>query len=100
MSAAAVWFVVDAEAITDIDLSAANTVRHRIKELSGRGVSSCFGRVSTYLLSDLKRHRITPLIGEGRVSATLHEAIEAIARVGAQIDRAENSGTAGPISKA
>jgi SulP family sulfate permease len=80
------WFVVDAEAITDIDLSAADTVRHLIEELSGKGVSLCFGRVAAYLLSDMKRHRIAALIGEGRVFATLHEALEAIAREGAQID--------------
>jgi MFS superfamily sulfate permease-like transporter len=71
------WFVVDAEAITDIDLSAADTVRQLIEELSDKGVSLCFGRVAAYLLSDLKRHRIAALIGEGRVFATLHEALEA-----------------------
>jgi sulfate permease, SulP family len=92
------WFVVDAEAITDIDLSAADTVRHLIEELSGKGVSLRFGRVSAYLLSDMERHHIAALIGEGRVSATLHEALEAIAREGAQIDPStENSGLGRPI---
>jgi hypothetical protein len=37
-----------------------------------------FARVSPYLRADMDRHRITTLIGEMRIFATLHEAIAAV----------------------
>ena len=57
--------VLDAEAISNVDLSAAQTVRRLLEELSGKGVSVVFGRVNPYLLADMRRHRIAELIGEG-----------------------------------
>ncbi len=72
------WFVVDAEAIADVDLSAAQTVHTLLEELSRKGVHVFFGRVNPYLLSDLRRHRIAAVIGEGRIFASLHEALDAI----------------------
>jgi high affinity sulfate transporter 1 len=80
------WFLVDAEAITDVDLSAAQSVRSLLEDLSHKGVSVLFGRVNPYLLSDMKRHRIAMLLGEDRIFATLHEALDAIRRDGAQLD--------------
>ncbi len=64
------WFVIDAEAIGDVDLSAAQTVDTLLEELSGKGVRVFFGRVNPYLLSDLRRHRIAAVIGEGRIFKT------------------------------
>jgi SulP family sulfate permease len=72
------WFLVDAEAIADIDLSAAQTVRRMIEGLTGKGVRVFFGRVNPYLLSDLRRHRIAAALGEGRIFPNLHEALDAI----------------------
>ena len=48
------WFVIDAEAIGDVDLSAAQTVRALLEELSRKGVQVLFGRVNRYLLSDMQ----------------------------------------------
>ena len=45
--------------------SRAQTVRKVLEELSGKGVGVVFGRVNPYLLADMRRHRITELIGEG-----------------------------------
>ena len=72
------WFLVDAEAIGDVDLSAAQTIRALLEELSRKGVRVFFGRVNPYLLSDIRRHRIAAVIGEGRIFASLHEALDAI----------------------
>jgi sulfate permease, SulP family len=76
------WFIVDAGAITDIDYSAAQSMRDLLGDLRSRGVCMVFARVNQYLRSDMDRHRITTVIGETRIFATLHEAI-ATARGGA-----------------
>ena len=72
------WFVVDASAITDIDYSAAQSVRDLIDELRRRGVQIVFARVSRYLRSDMDRHHITEAVSEKWIFATLHEAIAAL----------------------
>jgi SulP family sulfate permease len=72
------WFLVDAEAVADIDLSAAQTVRRLLEDLSSKGVRVFFGRVNPYLLSDLRRHRIAAALGAGRIFPNLHEALDAI----------------------
>jgi sulfate permease, SulP family len=69
------WFIIDAGPITDIDYSAAQSVRDLLEELSRKGVSIIFARVSPYLRSDMDRYRITTAVGETRIFATLHEAI-------------------------
>jgi SulP family sulfate permease len=73
------WFVIDASAITDIDYSAARSLRDLLDELTCRRIGVVFGRVSQYLRSDMDRHRITAAVGEARVFTTLHEAIAAVA---------------------
>jgi sulfate permease, SulP family len=70
-------FIVDAEAITDIDYSAAQSLRELLDDLAKRKVCMIFARVSPYLRSDLDRHRITAAIGKDRIFTTLHEAIAA-----------------------
>lgn len=69
------WLVVDAAAITDIDYSAAQTVRDLSAELSREGVGLVFGRVSPYLRADMDRHGITATLGASHVFTTLHEAL-------------------------
>lgn len=76
------WFVVDAGAITDIDYSAAQSIRDLLDELARRKVEMIFGRVNRYLRSDMDRHGITAAIGERRIFATLHEAMAAAGVVG------------------
>jgi len=72
------WLVVDAEAIADLDLSAARTVRTLLEDLSRKEVRVFFGRVNRYLLSDMKRHGVAAAIGEERIFASLHEALAAV----------------------
>ena len=68
--------VVDASAITDIDYSAARSIRELMEGLAKRGVTVVFGRVSPYLRSDMDRHGITTVVGPTRIFSTLHEALE------------------------
>jgi high affinity sulfate transporter 1 len=72
------WFVVDASAITDLDYSAARSLRDLCDELAQRGVRIVFGRVNQYLRADMDRHRITPVVGAARIFSTLHEALAAV----------------------
>ena len=71
------WFIVDAGAITDIDFSAAQSVRDLLDDLARQKVRMIFGRVNPYLRSDMDRHGVTAAIGETSIFATLHEAIAA-----------------------
>ena len=82
------WLLLDAEAIGNVDLSAAQTIRTLLEDLNRKGVRIVFGRVNPYLLSDLRRHRIAAVIGEGLIFPTLHEAVDAIRAEGMQIDPA------------
>ena len=72
------WFIVDAGAITDVDYSAAQSVRDLIDELKRKSVRIVFARVSPYLRSDMDRHHITDAVGDKWIFATLHEAVTAI----------------------
>jgi sulfate permease, SulP family len=82
------WFIVDASTITDIDYSAAQSIRDLLDDLGRQGVGMVFARVSPYLRSDMDRHGITAAIGETQIFTTLHEAIAAV-RFGALSVRAD-----------
>jgi MFS superfamily sulfate permease-like transporter len=71
------WFVVDAGAITDIDYTAAQSLRDLLDDLKRQRVAIVFGRVSSYLRSDMDRHGITAAVGAAQVFETLHEALAA-----------------------
>jgi len=69
------FLVIDASAITDIDCSAAQSLRDLIAEMARHDVTMVFGRVTSYLRSDLDRHGITAAIGAARIFPALQEAI-------------------------
>jgi MFS superfamily sulfate permease-like transporter len=71
------WLVVDAEAITNIDYSAARMVRQLHAHLTHRGVEFAFARVASSLHSDLVRHQLAEVIGRRRIYHHLHEAVAA-----------------------
>ena len=72
------WFIIDAGAITDIDYSAAQSVRDLLSELAAQEVNVVFARVNAFLRSDLDRHGVTAAIGATRLFNTLHEAIDSV----------------------
>ena len=53
------WLIVDAEAITNVDYTAARMVRQLHKELVDRGVVLVFARAPLSLKADLDRHLLT-----------------------------------------
>jgi sulfate permease, SulP family len=69
------WLVVDAGAITDIDYSAAKSLCDLLGDMAARKVGVVFGRVNSYLRSDMDRHGITATVGAAQVFPTLHQAI-------------------------
>ena len=68
-------FVVDASAITDIDYSAAQTLRGLIAELQRQDIALAFARVRPGLQSDLQRHGVSAALGPERIFTTMHEAL-------------------------
>ena len=72
------WLIVDSAAITDIDFSAAQSVRELCGELRERSVTLILARVSPFLRADLVRHRLIPVVGEAHIFPTLHEAIASL----------------------
>jgi MFS superfamily sulfate permease-like transporter len=71
------WVVVDAEAMTHIDYTAARILKRLKENLDNAGVELAFARVPWDLRSDLDRHHVTELLGPGRLFNRLHEAIAA-----------------------
>ncbi len=71
------WLVVDAEAITNLDYTAARVVRDLQRELASRAVTLAFARVSTFLRADFDRHGVTAVVGEQLLFSRLHDALDA-----------------------
>ena len=75
------WLAVDAEAITNVDYTAARMVRQLQKELADGGVVLVFARVPPSLKADLDRHLLTEVIGPAQFFARLHDAAAAFAKL-------------------
>ncbi|MGD0212644.1 MAG: SulP family inorganic anion transporter [Terriglobales bacterium] len=78
------WLVVDAEAITNVDYTAARTVRQLHKELVDCGVVLAFARAPLSLKEDFDRHLLTEIIGPARFFDRLHDAAAAFAELRAK----------------
>lgn len=76
------WVVVDAEAITNLDYTAARVVRELDQELTQAGVTLGFARVPPSLRADFDRHHVTELVGPQLLFPRLHEAIDAFQKSG------------------
>jgi sulfate permease, SulP family len=75
------WLVIDAEAIPNIDYTAAQIVRYLHAYLQRRGTHMALARVAPSLREDLVSHQLIDLIGPERIFRTLHEAL-AVLRTG------------------
>jgi MFS superfamily sulfate permease-like transporter len=71
------WVVVDAEAMTHMDYTAAQVVKRLKVNLDKAGVELAFARVPWDLKSDFNRHHVTQALGPGRLFNRLHDAIAA-----------------------
>jgi high affinity sulfate transporter 1 len=83
------WVVVDAEAITHVDYTAARVVMALKKNLTAAGVELAFARMPWDLRSDFDRHHLTETIGSAHIFNRLHDAIAAFeCRAGADAGKA------------
>ena len=71
------WVVVDAEAMTRADYTAARALIDLKKNLTAEGVQLAFARMPWDLKADFDRHHLTAAIGTDRIYPKLHEAIAA-----------------------
>ncbi len=69
--------VIEADAITNLDYTAARIVLLLINELTRRQVEIAFARVSPSLRADMDRHGVTAAVGSDRLFVTRHEALTA-----------------------
>jgi sulfate permease, SulP family len=78
--AAVRWIIVDAEAITNVDYSAARVVLELHRNLTNAGVMFGFARVPWNTKADFDRHHLTEVIGAAMIFNRLHDALDAYDR--------------------
>jgi len=71
------WFVLDAEAILDIDTTGAEVLRQVLSLLDKHGVTFAMSRPSPHLSRVLKHYHLMELIGENRMYSTNRRAVVA-----------------------
>jgi MFS superfamily sulfate permease-like transporter len=71
------WLIVDAEAITNVDYSAARVVEELKKDLTNAGVIFGFARLPWNTRADFDRHHLTECIGPSLIFNRLHQTLEA-----------------------
>jgi SulP family sulfate permease len=71
------WLIVDAEAIADIDYSAARVIEDLKKYLTNAGVAFGFARLQGNSRADFDRHHLTECIGSSWIFNRLHDALNA-----------------------
>jgi SulP family sulfate permease len=71
------WFVLNAEANTEIDFTAVDTLEQLRAELADQGITLALARVKFEVLQDLERAGLVDAIGRDHVFATLPTAVEA-----------------------
>jgi SulP family sulfate permease len=71
------WFVVDAEAITNIDYSASRVIMRLQSHLSAMDVRLGFARLPVTAHADFERHHITDCIPAAMIFDRLHDALGA-----------------------
>jgi SulP family sulfate permease len=71
------WFLVDAQAITDIDITAAEALRALNKELHQQGIALKFAHTNRPLRQVLERIGFTSEIGRESIFHSVHEAADA-----------------------
>jgi len=71
------WFVLNAEAILDIDITAVDMLKELHRELIGSGITFAMARVKQDLYQQLKKGDLSETISTERIYPTLEKAIEA-----------------------
>jgi len=76
------WVIIDGEAITNLDFSAARAVEELKKNLAGMGVQFGFARLPWNTRADFDRHHLTEAIGPAWIFNRLHDAVDAFEALG------------------
>jgi len=71
------WFVLDAQAMTDIDVTAAEALRGLKQELEQQGVAMKFAHANRPLRKVLERIGFTGELGQGSFFSSVHECVAA-----------------------
>jgi MFS superfamily sulfate permease-like transporter len=74
------WVIVDAEAMPNLDYSAAREVLELQEHLEQMGVKLGFARMAQSLRADFKRHHLAKAFGPDSIFDRLHDAMEAFER--------------------
>jgi sulfate permease, SulP family len=69
------WFVLNTEAIAEIDITAMDMLEELYDELAARGITFAMARVKQDLYAQLKRSPLLKKISEDRIYLTLHTMI-------------------------
>jgi sulfate permease, SulP family len=69
------WFVLNTEAIAEIDITAIDMLEELYDELASRGITFAMARVKRDLYAQLKRSQLLQKITEDRIYLTLHTMI-------------------------
>ena len=72
------WLVIEADAITNLDYTAARVVLMLIEELARQKIGIAFARASASLRADMDRHGVTAALGADKVFGSRHEALIAV----------------------
>jgi SulP family sulfate permease len=89
------WFLLNAEAIVELDVTAADAMRALHEDLRARGIVFAMARVKQDLLAQLRRGGLLELVAPDLIFPTLPTAVEACARRGAPAASASAAGTGG-----
>jgi MFS superfamily sulfate permease-like transporter len=71
------WFVLNAEANVEVDITALDAVDALRRELDARGIVFALARVKRDLLDDLDAYGLTAAVSADRIFPTLPTAVEA-----------------------
>jgi SulP family sulfate permease len=71
------WLIVEAEAITHLDYSAARVIRELQQNLTSCGTQLGFARMAWELKADFARHQLTEIIDPSLIFNRLHDALAA-----------------------
>ncbi len=75
------WLIVDAEAITYLDYSAARVVREVQQSLAASGTQLGFARMRWDLKADFTRHCLNEVIDPSLIFNRLHQAVAAFEKL-------------------
>jgi SulP family sulfate permease len=71
------WFLVDAQAITDVDVTGADALERLIEELRGKGIAFKLARANRPLRETIARIGLGEQLGEATLFPSVHAAIAA-----------------------